>query len=220
MQSHSTSQRRFIHCLTETQSFDDGVDGAALMSFRKIKDELTDDTVLRGTRIVVPRSLQIRAISLAHEGHQGVVQTKNVIRESLVPWHFRQVETMIASCIPCQAVVPNNTQEPLRMSALPSSPWEKVGVDFCGPFPSGDHLLVVIDEYSRYPEVEILQSTLARATITKPDEIFSTVGISFEVKTDTGPLMESESDNEAPSTEKTLDGYRAELSVSIEVCPL
>ena len=33
-------------------------------------------------------------------------------------------------------------------------------------------------------------------------------------------LMESESDDEAPSTDKTLDRYRAEPSVSIEACPL
>ena len=33
-------------------------------------------------------------------------------------------------------------------------------------------------------------------------------------------LMESESDDEAPSTDRTLDRYRAEPSVSIEACPL
>ncbi|XP_056132034.1 uncharacterized protein K02A2.6-like [Lampris incognitus] len=98
---------------------------------------------------------------------------------------------MIAGCIPCQAVLPNHMQEPLRMFELPSSPWEKVGVDFCGPFPSGDYLLVVIDEYSRYPEVEVLQSMSARATIPKLDKIFSTLGIPLEVKTDNGPPFQS-----------------------------
>ena len=178
--------------LSEKYDPPDGVDVTSLLSYKRIKDELTvtaaDDTVLRGTRIVVPHSLQVRAISLAHEGHQGVVKTKKLIREKVwFPGIDRQVETMIAGCLPCQAVVPNHTQEPLCMSELPSSPWEKVGVDFCGPFPSGDYLLVVIDEYSRYPEVEILQSTSARATIPKLDKIFSTLGIPVQVKTDNGP---------------------------------
>ena len=163
---------------------------------KKIKNELTvtatDDIVLRGSRIVVPHSLQVRAISLAHEGHQGVVKTKKLIREKIwFPGIDRQVESMIAGCLPCQVVVPNHTQEPLCMSELPSSPWEKVGVDFCGPFPSGDYLLVVVDEYSRYPGVEILQSTSARATIPKLDKIFSTLGIPFQVKTDNGPPFQS-----------------------------
>lgn len=68
------------------------------------------------------------------------------------------------------------------MSELPSSPWEKVGVDFCGPFPSGGYLLVVIDGYSRYPEVEILQSL----NLTK-----STLGIPLEIKTHNGPPFQS-----------------------------
>ncbi|XP_051992411.1 uncharacterized protein K02A2.6-like [Xyrauchen texanus] len=180
----------------EKQDFADGVDVAAIKSFHKIKDELTvtatDDTVLHGTKIVIPLSLQVRAISLAHEGHQGLVKTKKLIREKVwFPGIDRQVEIMIAECIPCQAVVPNHIQEPLCMSELPSSPWEIVVVDFCGPFPSGDYLLVVIDEYSRYPEVEILQSTSARATIPKLDKIFSTLGIPLEVKTDNGPPFQS-----------------------------
>lgn len=84
------------------------------MSFKKIKDELTvtatDDTVLPGTRIVAPHSLQIRVISLAHEGHQGVVKTKKLIREKAwFPGIDRQAETMIAGCILCQAVVPSQT---------------------------------------------------------------------------------------------------------------
>lgn len=182
--------------LSGKQSVTEGVDGSTLMAFKRIKDELTvtvdEDIVLRGTRIVIPHSLQCRAVSLAHEGHQGIVKTKNLIREKVwFPGIDRQVEHMIAGCIPCQANVPVHTQEPLCMSDLPSSPWEKVSVDFCGPFPSGDYLLVVVDEYSRFPEVEILQSTSARATIPKLDKIFSTHGIPLQVKTDNGPPFQS-----------------------------
>lgn len=99
---------------------------------------------------------------------------------------------MIAGYIPCQAVVPHYTLENnLHMSELPSSQWEQVGGDFCGPFPSGDYLLVVIDEYSRYPEVEILQSTSARVTSPKLDKIFSALGILLEIKTHNGPPFQS-----------------------------
>ena len=38
-------------------------------------------------------------------------------------------------------------------------------MDFWGPLPNGEHMLVIIDEYSRYPEVEFVQSTSAEAVI-------------------------------------------------------
>ena len=39
--------------------------------------------VLRGTRIVVPRKLRRRVLNLAHEGHQGIVKTKECLRSKV-----------------------------------------------------------------------------------------------------------------------------------------
>lgn len=61
-----------------------GVDVAALKAFNKIKDELTvtaTNGVLRGTKIVIPSSLQVRAISLAHQNKEADQ------RKTLVPWY-------------------------------------------------------------------------------------------------------------------------------------
>jgi transposase InsO family protein len=77
------------------------------------------------------------------------------------------------------------------MTKLPDGPWQKLSAEFCGPLPTGDYLLVVIDEYSRYQEVEILKSTSAKATIPKFDKILSTHGIPIEIKTDNGPHFNS-----------------------------
>ena len=77
------------------------------------------------------------------------------------------------------------------MSNLPDRPWQQVCIDFTGPFPSGHYLLVVYDEYSRFPEVEILTSTSANATIPKLDKIFATHGIPETVKSDNGPPFQS-----------------------------
>lgn len=62
---------------------------------------------------------------------------------------------------------------------------------FLRSFPSGEYLLVVIDDYSRYPEIETVYSTSARSTMTKLDKIFSTHGIQNIVKTDNGPPFRS-----------------------------
>ena len=77
------------------------------------------------------------------------------------------------------------------MSSLPQGPWDTIHIDFCGPFPTGEHVLVVIDAYSKFPEVEIIHSTSAQATIPKLDRIFAIHGILRIIKKDNGPPFNS-----------------------------
>ena len=77
------------------------------------------------------------------------------------------------------------------MTNLPEGPLQNVSVNFCGPFPSGDYLLVTIAYYSRYSEVEIVKATSSKSTIPKLDKIFSAFGVPKEVKTDNGPPFNS-----------------------------
>ena len=108
------------------------------------------NTLLRGTRIVIPQSLQRRVARLAHEGHQGIIKTKKLLRERVwLPGIDKLFEKCVAECIPCQATTQVKNSEPLQMTNLPKGPWQNVSVDFCGPFPSGYNLLVVIDDHSR-----------------------------------------------------------------------
>ena len=76
---------------------------------------------------------------------------------------------MIKHCLPCQAANPESKLEPLKMSPLPLGPWQNVAADFYGPLPTAQTLMVVIDEYSRFVEVEIVSSTSAAAAIPKLD---------------------------------------------------
>ena len=66
------------------------------------------------------------------------------------------VEKEVKQCIPCQANTGRGTVEPLRMLDLPRGPWLNLSVDFCGPPPSGDYLMVIVDEYSRFQVVEVV----------------------------------------------------------------
>ncbi|XP_043239605.1 uncharacterized protein LOC122390579 [Amphibalanus amphitrite] len=63
--------RRFSQCVPELQPF-----------FR-CRDELAvvDDIILRGGRVLVPTALRTRLVELAHEGHQGMVRTKQRLRD-------------------------------------------------------------------------------------------------------------------------------------------
>jgi transposase InsO family protein len=102
----------------------------------------------------------------------------------------KSVESMISNCLPCQACVRKTVREPLQMSPLSKGPWVDVSADICGPFPAGEYVLVALDAYSRYPEVEIV-STINTAAITLAlERIFATHGIPEDIKTDNGALFQ------------------------------
>lgn len=58
---------------------------------------------------------------------------------------------------------------------------------FLRPLPSSEYLLVVVDRYSRFSEVEIVHSTRASVVIPKLDKIFSVHGIPDTLISDNGP---------------------------------
>ena len=74
-----------------------------------------------------------------------------------------------------------------RHNEFPQTTWSSVSIDFCGPFPSGEHVMVVIDDYSRFPEIEIVRSISADTIIPRLDSVFATHGIPDVVKSDNGP---------------------------------
>ena len=52
---------------------------------------------------------------------------------------------------------------------------------------AGHYVLVVIDDYSRFPEVEIVHSTSAKAVLPNLDRVFAAYGVPQVVKSDNGP---------------------------------
>ena len=78
------------------------------------------------------------------------------------------------------------------MTQMPTSQWKVLNIDFYGPLPTGEYLLVVINRYSRFPEVEIVSSTKASVVIPKLDRLFAVHGIPAIVRSDNGPPFNGE----------------------------
>ena len=167
-----------------------------LTAFLKIKHELAvtadQSIVMRGTRIVLPQALQDQAVQIAHEGHLGIVKTKQLLRSKVwFPGIDKRVQQLMDHCIACQANTAKQERAPIQMTALPDGPWKNLAADFYGPLPSGEHLLVIIDEYSRYPIVEPVSRLTAEAIIPVFDRIMAMFGIPQGLKTDNGPPFNS-----------------------------
>ena len=142
--------------------------------------------VLRGNRIVIPDALQKRVIALAHEGHQGLLKTRSLLRSKVwFPKMDAAVDEVVNKCFPCQIATSKPSWERLKMTPLPDGPWQQVSIDFCEV--AGLYVLVVSDDYSRFPEVEIVHSTSAKAVLPKLDRLFIAYGVPQVVKSDNSP---------------------------------
>ena len=119
--------------------------------FQKLKDELftSPGLVLRGSRIVPPECLRANILKSAHQGDEGVVRTKQMVREKVWWPGNREIELMIKSCLPCQSMAPKAAPEPLRPTTMPNKPWQDIHINLCGPFPTGESLLVCEDACTR-----------------------------------------------------------------------
>ena len=132
-------------------------------------------------------------MQLAHEGCQGECKTKALIRSKVwFPGTDAAVTETVQRCIPCQANTSRRRVEPLNMSDLPRGPWLNLNIDFCGPLLLGQYLLVMIDEYFRFPVVDVLRSTAAERVIPVVDKVFCTYGYPEVNKSDNGPLFNSQ----------------------------
>jgi hypothetical protein len=101
------------------------------------------------------------------------------------------VDSAVRNCIPCQAATNTSVSAPLQMTEMPTAPWYSIAVDFCGPLPSNEYLLVVTDEYSRYPVVELVSSTSASVVIPRMEKIFGLFSLPRVIKSDNGPPFQS-----------------------------
>ena len=138
-------------------------------AFVMVRNELTNvgQIVLRGTRIVVPRELQKRVLVLAHEGHQGIVKTKERLTSKVWwPGMDKQAEKKCRECFGCQRVTKHVLPPPIKPTRLPDGAWQEVALNLFGPLPGGEYLLVTVDYFSRWMEVDVICSTTS-ATIIK-----------------------------------------------------
>ena len=149
--------------------------------------------VLRDSRIVMPVSLRDHVIQLAHEGHQGVVKTKQRLRTKVWwPGIDKQAENYCKSCIDCMTVSQPDPPRPVSMTKFPDKPWSFLATDILGPLPTGQSIIVLIDYYSRYFECAFLSSTKSEKVIEFLDTVFARWGYCDAIRTDNGPQFVSE----------------------------
>ena len=148
--------------------------------------------ILRGTRIVIPSQLRSRVLTLAHKGHPGIVSMKQRLQSKVWwPGVDKEAEKFCKTCFGCQLVSSPAHPEPIKSTPLPQGPWQDFALDLLGPLPSGDSVLVVVDYFSRYYEIDIMRSTTSEKIIESLERIFMIHGLPLSVTSDNGPQFVS-----------------------------
>ena len=86
---------------------------------------------------------------------------------------------------------PSPPRAPVHPWEWPAQPWSRLHLDFAGPF-LGHMYLILVDAYSKWLTVEVMNSITAEKTIQKLRTIFATHGIPHKIVTDNGPTFRSE----------------------------
>ena len=143
--------------------------------------------ILRKHKLVIPHCLHRSVLRLAHEGHIRIVKCKARLRIKVWWPHIdSEVSSFISECHSCQTTLDHHHPAPMMPIPIPESPWLSVAVDLCGPLPTGETLLILMDYYSPFPFVEILKSATSATIISKLFKIFPVHGLPETLTSDNG----------------------------------
>jgi hypothetical protein len=157
------------------------------------RDELTvsQGCLMWGIRVVIPTKLCSQVLDQIHEGHLGVVKMKSFARSPVWwPGIDKDRESLAKKCGGCQQNRNMSPGAPLIPWDWPSQPWERIHVDFAGPF-LRSMFIIVVDAMSKWPEVIQMSKTTSTHTIEVLRTIFARNGIPSRIVTDNGPQFTS-----------------------------
>jgi RNase H-like domain found in reverse transcriptase/Integrase zinc binding domain/Integrase core domain len=152
------------------------------------KNELSveQNCIFLGHRLVVPKSLQEIFLNELHSTHFGIVKLKMAVRNYFWwPQLNKHIEQLVASCSTCIKYRKEPTKSPLHVWEYPKEPGERIHADFLEL--NKKMFIVIIDEFSKWPEVIQMTSTTSLNTINVMREYFARYGICKTFVTDNGP---------------------------------
>ncbi|GAA47926.1 hypothetical protein CLF_100974 [Clonorchis sinensis] len=147
-----------------------------------------DGCLLFAERVI---ELENDVLKQFHFGHPGINRMKALTR-SYVYWPNmdKQLEELVRMCSKCQLSAKSPRKTELCSWPVPETPWSRLHVDFAGPI-NGQQYLILVDAYSKWPEVFNMDHITACATISKLKHVFSRFGVPNIIVSDNGSAFTS-----------------------------
>ncbi|XP_058449309.1 uncharacterized protein K02A2.6-like [Malaya genurostris] len=145
---------------------------------------LAQGCILFGERVVVPKIYQKRILQRLHYGHPGIVRMKSLAR-SFVYWPCidRHIEEAVKQCTDCAAAAKSPPHVAPVAWPVPPGPWQRVHIDYAGPI-DGLYFFVIVDAFSRWPEIYSSSTMTVKVTIQNLRNSFSRLGFPMVIVSD------------------------------------
>lgn len=157
---------------------------------RKLDLEVSDSCLFFGERAVIPTSMQHNILMELHSGHDGIVRTKSLARSYIwFPNMDKRIEELCKSCQSCQKF---RNEPPKSVANWPeaNTPFHTVHVDF---FTLNNlQFLVIIDTYTKWPEVYVMKNITSEKTVANLRDCFARFGLPYCLVSDNAPNLVSE----------------------------
>ena len=151
---------------------------------------IQDGIILKGERIVIPKSLRKDMKNRLHSAHMGLDSMMRRARQAIFwPGMAKEIKQISSSCEICQEHKPRNQKETLNQHFRGTYPWEKIGVDLCEL--NGRDYLVTVDYFSGFIEVDMLSATTSNQVILTLKKHCARYGIPKCIVSDNGRQLVS-----------------------------
>ncbi|XP_061594943.1 uncharacterized protein K02A2.6-like [Cololabis saira] len=160
-------------------------------SVRKTELSVQDGCVLWGSRVVVPPPGREAMLQQLHHGHIGITRMKALARSYFWwPKLDADIETAVKSCVTCQEHRNLPAPAPLHPWEWPSKPWQRLHIDYVGPF-MGHMFLILMDAHSKWMDAYPVTTSTSTITIECLRKSFSSQGIPETIVSDNGSCFVS-----------------------------
>ncbi|XGW10499.1 hypothetical protein V3C99_012187 [Haemonchus contortus] len=167
--------------------------GKEVQNWKALRHTLSvqDGCLYFGHRIVVPKSLRGAVLKQLHDGHPGMTRMKMLARRYVYWTNInKDIEENVQKCRYCQETAKMARKTVLCSWPDETKPWNRVHIDFAGPI-NGKVYLVVVDSYSKWPEVLEMSSSTVKATLRELKMLFARFGNSSVIVSDNGTQFTS-----------------------------
>ncbi|UYV62970.1 K02A2.6-like [Cordylochernes scorpioides] len=159
-----------------------------LKPYWEFKEELHEwqNLICRGNKLLIPKTQRSDILKILHASHQSINNTIALAKGFIYwPGMNKEIGELINNCSICQQTSRANLKEPLLPHQAPEYPWQKVGIDIF-QIESSKYLLIV-DYFSKYPEIYQLQDMTTDTIIRRLKRTISNFGIPETLVSDNGP---------------------------------
>ncbi|XP_055701767.1 uncharacterized protein K02A2.6-like [Phlebotomus papatasi] len=169
------------------------ITSSEVQSFFDLKNSLTltRTCLLYRDRLVIPQPLRKDILKTLHSGHPGIVRMKALAR-CFVYWPGidEDIKSVVKTCSLCALAARSPVTCELFSWPICTRPWQRVHIDFAGPV-DGVSFFIMIDAFSKWPEVFITKSISTSATISWMWESCSRYGFMEVLVSDNGTQFTS-----------------------------